>query len=1519
MQEVQQRPVEKEAQGKEGEINPKMAITDTLSDMWHGLEDKAWGLADFLEDKGIPMSSFCESKGISPLLLFLAIILAIIVILAFVSGGGAPAGNVVLTVTIKDASGNPVTATPVIVEYGGVTKSEKTGVNGVATIGQLPKTDVSISITSSRFKVTPVPKKLVNDKESVSITAQPITGVLSVIVRDTAGGYINTGYIEVTDLTGNQVGSGELDGSEKYDFTLQVGNYRTTLKSTSGGPIGFPLTKEVKADQTTEATFSIDQATINSAAVKVVVKDENNNILSGAQVVLYNARNDQTISQGFTDASGQVSFSNIAMGTVIYPIAFMPNDRRYGQVDSYTAKNVYKRTVDSSLVVIEVELPLNGRVEVTVWDKESLAKIASASVSIKNRAGEVLSTAKTTDSDGKALFTGFEENVEIYPSVTNEGYLASDEANSAKPVSYLSTGNKFQVMLQRDGSFISSRITIDAFDIYGDPLTGMDAVLSVVGGGFVIGLSGTSNVSFEVDANKRYNVAMHKPGYLRQVLEGLSAGAQAIEFEVANGANSGHVRVCTYQSVNGQDVPMVSKVELFLSSESLIDIAETSGGSDGDNCVTFIDVPITWSVYARATADGYPPAESEMTEILPRQQAITDINITFGSSIPANAPLYGDVKVCVLDSANSPIKGAEVLLYDEDLDGPSWPGDFRLATAADGCALFRNIPAQKTDANGVLAPVRVYPIVSASGKSTYNGKLEANFNQVQPQNTVVISVRMSQGQGICVVAKSDGTPLEGVGMSLCATASCSKILETKTTESDGHVSFTSDVTSVTVKAVTDEDSLVKETVKTFSISQVTQGQCGTLEIPSVSQYVTVTIDGLTSSATAIEPNAAGEIKFVIRMDSKLATGGSISSGGQNKVIGADGTEALVEISGDIITNTLLTVDAAKGKYAFPFLAPSKGGTYRVILEASIPGCTSCQGDEKTITITVGDGDSDGDGVPDSSDRCPNTLLGTQVDSNGCPIVSSTDSDGDGVRDDYDMCPNTPRGVQVDSAGCPLATTVPTITTPVTQTTDTNNNGVPDQYESDQYTQGSMQVCLFDDAYQPIYDSSIVLYHQGGTSGYAGGGYGSPSYGTPGTGYSSTYRPTSQLPSTGYGSTGYGQPWQVTQSSNNCKVFVGYGALTGLYTNTFASSFILRAEANGYEPYDTASSGASGISLSMGGPNGMYKIELKLKRKQGTATPSSSGKGDITDPTKGVTLSSASWKSPTGSTAAAFFPLVTINDRNINLKIKYELANPATDELYYKAKYSISGSSCYELPADVGGTLGGRDLSFSKGWTTIEDDLTIYAKDMCFTNSEQSLETALTVTIDGQLVQIGGKEATVTKRFSPLRVSLTPLVGATKKISSASDLSQLNSIISLANGVVTEGKVPYCVDSLKARTELSQSWKTDPQAAAKKIVIKFKGENSFPSTFDSLVTALNEVVRNTLRKAPTDCKVFIDVQNKNMGYIEVGQSGTSCHDARAKEGSKDVQPWEKLFCTAIESGVQGTISLGSSYTLKTDSK
>ena len=68
-----------------------------------------------------------------------------------------------------------------------------------------------------------------------------------------------------------------------------------------------------------------------------------------------------------------------------------------------------------------------------------------------------------------------------------------------------------------------------------------------------------------------------------------------------------------------------------------------------------------------------------------------------------------------------------------------------------------------------------------------------------------------------------------------------------------------------------------------------------------------------------------------------------------------------------------------------------------------------------------------DSVPDSLDKCPNTLAGISVDNNGCPL----DTDLDSIPDSLDKCPNTLVGISVDNNGCPL---------------DTDLDSVPDAFD-----------------------------------------------------------------------------------------------------------------------------------------------------------------------------------------------------------------------------------------------------------------------------------------------------------------------------------------------------------------------------------------------------------------------------------------------------------------------------------------
>jgi len=62
-------------------------------------------------------------------------------------------------------------------------------------------------------------------------------------------------------------------------------------------------------------------------------------------------------------------------------------------------------------------------------------------------------------------------------------------------------------------------------------------------------------------------------------------------------------------------------------------------------------------------------------------------------------------------------------------------------------------------------------------------------------------------------------------------------------------------------------------------------------------------------------------------------------------------------------------------------------------------------------------DADGDKVANKRDRCPDTLSGARVDTDGCP----TDEDRDRVFDGLDACEATPAGALVDERGCPTDT------------------------------------------------------------------------------------------------------------------------------------------------------------------------------------------------------------------------------------------------------------------------------------------------------------------------------------------------------------------------------------------------------------------------------------------------------------------------------------------------------------------
>ncbi len=70
--------------------------------------------------------------------------------------------------------------------------------------------------------------------------------------------------------------------------------------------------------------------------------------------------------------------------------------------------------------------------------------------------------------------------------------------------------------------------------------------------------------------------------------------------------------------------------------------------------------------------------------------------------------------------------------------------------------------------------------------------------------------------------------------------------------------------------------------------------------------------------------------------------------------------------------------------------------------------------ELTSKLTAATADTDGDGVLDSSDKCPFSLAGVEVNTIGC----LADADNDGVSDSNDECPASPISSHVNEKGCP---------------------------------------------------------------------------------------------------------------------------------------------------------------------------------------------------------------------------------------------------------------------------------------------------------------------------------------------------------------------------------------------------------------------------------------------------------------------------------------------------------------------
>jgi protocatechuate 3,4-dioxygenase beta subunit len=318
--------------------------------------------------------------------------------------GLAPLGQVcctgVLTVTVKDATGNPIAgATVKLWKAGVLLNTLTTNANGVVSFTQLCKGEYGVDVIKDTMAGREFSFAIGENCEPVSktITLEPTpccSGVFTVTVKDGQGNAVAGATVQIkkagtviATLTTGVNGQASRDGLCKAEYTYRIskdglGVAEGTFSIDAGCT---PVTKEV----------TLPASVCCTGVFTLTVKDAQGNPIAGAKVYLKKAGT--VISDPVTNANGQVVIDGLCAGEYTYKIS----KDAYNLADGSFA-------IDASCTPVTREATLqtlccSGAITVTVKDTSGNT-ISGATVKLW-KGGTVLQTT-TSNANGVAGFDG---------------------------------------------------------------------------------------------------------------------------------------------------------------------------------------------------------------------------------------------------------------------------------------------------------------------------------------------------------------------------------------------------------------------------------------------------------------------------------------------------------------------------------------------------------------------------------------------------------------------------------------------------------------------------------------------------------------------------------------------------------------------------------------------------------------------------------------------------------------------------------------------------------------------------------------------------------------------------------------------------------------------------------------------------------------------------------------------------------------------------------------------------------
>ncbi|MCX6767878.1 MAG: hypothetical protein NTY90_04090, partial [Candidatus Micrarchaeota archaeon] len=380
---------------------------------------KEW-YSDFLaslEERGVP----------SPAVLVPAVVLILLIAVALLAVPALTVKTQVVTLAVKDASGNPLPGAIVTLTGGTYSKTLAVGADGKAVFGDVPL-EVSLAAHVEAENYTSQDITITGKEAAVSLqaVAAHAPGVVKVRVADSytskdVGGVIvelafddGTSYSDVTGADGVVEFANLPEIPSHATINVEDSQYESLQKDVSGAQLNdLVVVQLVPKGQGNDPTKR-EKGTL------FVSVDYQGEPVEGALVSLTDPATDSEIRAARAGADGIASFEDFNYGTRFYLGVSDPS----GKYSSYNSPDYEEFTSDTPTVYASLKLKTvanSGEIALTVTTKAG-SPIPGAEINLFNRAsGRFLEKGLTDDSG--AFKVSAAKGISLYITAWKDGYL----------------------------------------------------------------------------------------------------------------------------------------------------------------------------------------------------------------------------------------------------------------------------------------------------------------------------------------------------------------------------------------------------------------------------------------------------------------------------------------------------------------------------------------------------------------------------------------------------------------------------------------------------------------------------------------------------------------------------------------------------------------------------------------------------------------------------------------------------------------------------------------------------------------------------------------------------------------------------------------------------------------------------------------------------------------------------------------------------------------------------------------